>query len=135
MTASVRCFSISRTVGTLGAIAVLCCVNWIEGCKIRDFFRFSSLLLVVGLPFFLLLAGYGKTFLAFVPDAFKTFFTMSDTPNLKFAEVARSGGQYAIAAGVIGTVFGLIAMLSNLANAGSMGPAIAAAFPERQHVE
>ena len=128
MTASARCFSISRTAGTLGAIALLCCVNWMEGIEIHAFFRLSSFLLVVGIPFFLLLSGYGTSFLAFVPDACKTFFTLSDTPNPKFAEIARSGSQYAIAAGVIGTVFGLIAMLSNLADAGSMGPAIAAAF-------
>lgn len=128
MTEQKRRFSLSHTAGTIGVIVVLNCVLWLDGMDLRAFLKLTPFLLVVGLPFCLLLAGFGRTFLEFIPDAFKTLFTTPINPNPKFAEIARSGGQYSIAAGVIGTVFGLIFMLSHLESAECMGPAIAMAF-------
>ncbi|MBI3986488.1 MAG: flagellar basal body-associated FliL family protein [Lentisphaerae bacterium] len=125
---SKRRFSAMHTAGTLGTIGAIVIAIGMDGAEIRSFIKLSAFLLVVGVPFFMLLGGFGKVFLAFIPDAFRTLFAKPATPNPTYAEIARYGSRYAVGAGVIGTVFGLIHMMGEISSPESMGPAIAMAF-------
>lgn len=123
-----RQFSLTHTVSTLGVMAVIVCALKLDGLDIRSCIKLSPFLLVAGLPFFLLLGGFGKTFLQFVPDAFLTLFTTPLKPRPEFAEIARYGNYYTLGAGMLGTVLGLIETLSQLESPSEMGPAIASTF-------
>ncbi|MEO5368096.1 MAG: MotA/TolQ/ExbB proton channel family protein [Magnetococcus sp. WYHC-3] len=129
MNNSQRRFSLTHTVGTIGVIAAIFVSAVLAGVTgLRDFIKLAPLILVAGITFFMLLAGFGKTFLAFIPDSLLTLFTTPARPNPAFVELAQSGGQYAMAAGVLGTVLGLIEMLCALSDAANIGPALACAF-------
>lgn len=123
-----RRFSAMHTAGTLGTIGVIVIAIGMDGGELHSFIKGSSLLLVIGIPFCMLLGGFGKAFLAFIPDAFKTLFTKPSSPNPTYAEIARYGSRYAVGAGAIGTVFGLIHMMGQISSPESMGPAIAMSF-------
>ena len=98
-----------------------------EGTHLGAFVKLAPFLLVVGLPFFCLLGSFGKSFLRFLPNAFLTFFSEPLNPEPQFAEIAKDGMVYAMGAG-LGTVLGLISMLSNMEDPSTMGPAMPATF-------
>jgi flagellar basal body-associated protein FliL len=80
---------------------------------------------VVGLPFFLLLGCHGRKFISFLPEAIKTLFFDPEGQDQDFAEMARDGEKFSLAAGMIGVVMGLILLLSNLEDPSTIGPSMA----------
>ncbi len=92
------------------------------------FIDIPSALIACGLPFFLLLGLFGKTYLRFIPDAFLTFFTIPAAPNPEYADIAKTGSRLVIGAGVLGTLIGLIQLLSNLNDPSSIGQGMAIAL-------
>lgn len=92
------------------------------------FFNIPCLMITCGMTFFLLLGVFGKAFLLFIPDAFLTLFTVSSTPNPKFAEIAKTGSRFIIGTGVLGTLIGLIQMLRNLEDPSTIGMGMAVAL-------
>ena len=95
------------------------------GRDIAAFMNAPSLLLTVGVTFFLLLGTYGTTFLRFVPDAALTFFTVRDAPNLLFADIAKTGSRYILGCGVLGTLIGFVQMLHTLDDPSQVGGGMA----------
>jgi flagellar motor component MotA len=123
-----RKFSPYRTIGFVGVVAMIAPAMLAGGTGVRIFFNIPSIAIITGITFFLLLANFGKNFLKFIPDCFLTFVSTAEKPNPKFAEIALAGSRYVIAAGVIGTLIGLIQMLANLENPGSIGLGMATAL-------
>lgn len=96
-----RKFSITRFVGFFGALTVITLVLHSGGSS-EMFFHIPSLAITLGVAFFLLLGTYGEDFLKFIPDSIRTLVSVSPNPNPKFAEIAKFGSRYVVAAGLIG---------------------------------
>ncbi len=122
---AVRAFSITRTVATFGVPFSIIGSILLLDSNVLAFIYLQALFLVIGLPFFLLLGSHGKKFIEFMPEALKTFFLDPQEQNPNFAQIARDGEKFALAAGMIGVVIGLINLLGNLANPANIGPAMA----------
>lgn len=120
-----RTFSITRTVATFGVPFSIIGSILLVDSNILAFIYLQALFLVVGLPFFLLLGSHGKKFIEFMPEALKTFFLDPQEQNPNFAQIARDGEKFALAAGMIGVVIGLINLLGNLDDPANIGPAMA----------
>ena len=120
-----RTFSITRSVATFGVPFSIIGSILLLDSNVLAFIYLQALFLVVGLPFFLLLGSHGKKFIEFLPEALKTFFLDPQEQNPNFAQIARDGEKFALAAGMIGVVIGLINLLGNLADPANIGPAMA----------
>ncbi len=122
-----RKFSVCRLAGTVVAILFLIVVVWLGGAP-GIFVNVPSILLVLGLTFALLTALHGEDFLRFCGDAFLTFFLVKVPPNPRYAAIARSGSRFAVASGVIGSLMGVIQMLTTLDDPGKIGGGLAVAL-------
>jgi len=120
-----RTFSITRSVATFGVPFSIIGSILLLDSNVLAFIYLQALFLVVGLPFFLLLGSHGKKFIEFLPEALKTFFLDPQEQNPNFAQIARDGEKFALAAGMIGVVIGLINLLGNLDDPANIGPAMA----------
>lgn len=120
-----RTFSITRSVATFGVPFSIIGSILLLDSNVLAFIYLQALFLVVGLPFFLLLGSHGKKFIEFLPEALKTFFLDPQEQNPNFAQIARDGEKFALAAGMIGVVIGLINLLGNLTDPANIGPAMA----------
>lgn len=119
-----RAFSITKTVSTFGVpFTIIGSILLLEG-NVRAFINLETLFVVAGLTFFLLLSSHGRKFIEFLPEAIKTLFFDPPEHNPNFAEIAKDGEKFALAAGAIGVVIGLINVLGNLADLTKVGPAM-----------
>lgn len=120
-----RTFSITRTIATFGVpLTIIGTILLLED-NVLAFINIKTLCLIAGLPFFLLLGSHGRKFVEFIPEAIKTLFLDPPDQNPKFAEIAKDGEKFALAAGTIGVVIGLINVLGNLDDLTQVGPAMA----------
>ena len=118
-----RRFSIFHTLATLG-ITMLIAVCVVMGGA-AGFINYPSLMITLGIPFFLLLGNYGRDYLRFIPDSLLTLFTKPPAPNSRFAEIAVLGSRYVVGAGVTGTLIGIIQMLRNTYEPSTIGSGMA----------
>ena len=118
-----RRFSISHTLAT-GGITSLITVSVMMGGW-GGFINFPSLMITLGIPFFLLLGNYGRDYLRFIPDSLLTLFSKPPAPNPRFAEIAILGSRYVVGAGVTGTLTGVIQMLRNTYEPSTIGSGVA----------
>jgi type III secretory pathway component EscS len=116
-----RQFSLRHTVATCGAsLFVLGAVVAGGGA---GFFNVPSLLITLGLPFFLLFGIHGSTFLGFLVDGALTLF--SEPPkrdlNKTYQQIILQFCRFTFGAGVLGTLIAFIQMLRNLEDPSSIG--------------
>ncbi|MFC1677403.1 MotA/TolQ/ExbB proton channel family protein, partial [Planctomycetota bacterium] len=120
-------FSFCRLIGLAGATFLI--VGAIAvGAGAAMFINLPSLAITFGITFFMLLAAFGKDFLKFIPDSLATLICTPQEANPRFAEIAAHGARYVIGAGVIGTMIGIIQMLSNLSDPSGIGAGMATAL-------
>ena len=86
------------------------------------------MMITFGIGFFMMLASFKGDFLRFIPDSFLTLFTTPPAPSARYAEMARYGGRYSLAAGLIGTLIGVIQMLRNMTDPQALGSGAAVAL-------
>jgi len=122
-----RSFSIYHLVGTVGVLAIVILGIYING-SLLWFINIPSALTVIGITFFLLLGNFGTDFLKFIPDSFLTFFSKPSKPIPRYAEIAQFGSRYAVGAGILGTLIGLISMFCQMDDPSSLGPALGLAL-------
>ncbi len=122
-----RKFSPCRLIGLAGALFVLIgCI--VVGGGAQSFIHIPSIVFVLGITFFALLATFGTDFLKFIPQSFLTFVSRSPEPKPKFAEIALFASRYLIGSGLIGMLIGLIQMLRNLESPEHIGAGMAVAL-------
>ena len=117
-------FSFCRLIGLAGAMFLIGGAIAV-GAGAGMFINLPSLAITLGVTFFMLLAAFGKDFLRFIPDGLATLICTPQEPNPRFAEIAGHGARYVIGAGVIGTMIGMIQMLSNLSDPSGLGVGMA----------
>jgi flagellar motor component MotA len=78
------------------------------------FVNTPSFLFVFGLTAAMLIGLYGMEAGRFANDAFLTFFLQKVPPNPRYATIARSGSRFAVASGAVGSLIGIIQMLTTL---------------------
>ncbi|GMV91105.1 MAG: hypothetical protein AMXMBFR82_08830 [Candidatus Hydrogenedentota bacterium] len=116
----VRQFSIFRIIGSLGALAVVVTVLLLGGAP-DIFVNLPSILFVGGITLAMLAGLYGDEFLRFAGDAFLTFFLQTVPPNPRYAAIARNGSRFAVASGAVGSLIGVIQMLTTLDDPSKIG--------------
>lgn len=122
-----RKFSPCRLIGFAGVLfIIIACIAVGTGALL--FINIPSLIVTFGITFFMLLAAFGTDFLRFLPNAFLTLVSKNPKPNPRFAEIALHASRYIIGAGLIGTLIGLIQMLSNLSDPSGIGVGMACAL-------
>lgn len=120
-------FSPCRLIGLIGVLFLI--VGSIAvGAGATMFINIPSAVITLGITFFMLLAAFGTDFLRFIPDGLATLVCTPGKPNPRFAEIAAHGARYVVGAGIIGTMIGIIQMLSNLSNPSGLGVGMACAL-------
>lgn len=113
-------FSYYRLIAILGLSAIILASAAATG--IFDLIcEMSSIGLIVGITFFMLLGIFGQDFLKFIPDSFLTLFCTPSMPNKKYAEIARTASRYVITAAAIATATRIFNSLQNLSCPESLG--------------
>ncbi|MCP4610705.1 MAG: hypothetical protein GY845_18515 [Planctomycetes bacterium] len=120
-------FSPCRLIGLVGVVIVIVGAI-VAGGDVATFIHIPSMVFMLGVTFFVLLATFGTDFLKFIPQSILTFISCDTKPNPRFAEIALFASRYIIGAGLIGVVIGLIQMLGNLSDPESIGPGMAVAL-------
>lgn len=115
-----RKFSPYRLISVIGLAAII--VGSAIANDIAYFvFDISSIGLIVGITFFLLLGAFGKDFLKFIPDSFITLIYTPSKPNKKYAQIAKFAGRYVIGAATIATLIRMFYGFANLSAPESLG--------------
>ena len=120
-------FSICRTIATIFIIAFSIFII-ATGAGARMFINIPSLVITIGLCFFMMLTVYEIEFLNFIPHAVYIFFCKPLVPNPRYAQIALFGSRSIIGAGLIGMIIGMIRMLSNLSDPSDIGVGMATAL-------
>ena len=120
-------FSVFRVIGSVGAIGLIVATIFLGGAP-GIFFDVPSALLVGGLTCAMLIGLYGLEVSHFASDAFRAFFLQKVPPNPRYAAIARSGSRFALSAGAIGSLIGMIQMLTTLDDPSKIGGGMAIAL-------
>lgn len=123
----VRQFSIFRVIGSVGAIALVVTVVLLGGAP-DIFLNVPSILIVGGITLAMLIGLYGDELLRFAGDAPLTLFLHKVPPNPRYAAIARSGSRFAVASGAVGSLIGIIQMLTTLDDPRKIGGGTAVAM-------
>jgi len=125
--APVRQFSLFRVIGSVGAIGLIVTVIIVGGAP-GIFVNIPSLLIVGGITLAMLVGLYGEEVLRFGADAILTFFLQKVPPNPRYAAIACSGSRFAVASGAVGSLMGVIQMLTTLDDPSKIGGGLAVAL-------
>ncbi len=120
-------FAHSRIIGGILLLLVMLSVG-VNFNDIQCFIDVHSMVCVFGITFSLLLMNFGNDLFKFIPNALFSFFVIYNKPNQKYAEIAKLGNRYAIVAGGIGFITGLINMLQHLEDPSEVGVGLAVAM-------
>ena len=119
-------FSITHLSGSTGAaILLILCIVMGGGA---GFINIPSLMIVFGIAFFLMFACFGGEYMRFVGASFALLAFRPLKPNRRYAEMARYAARFMMAAGVAGTLIGLIQMLRNMTDPSAIGSGMAVAL-------
>ena len=124
MAESTRMFSSYRLIGIIGVLGVIL-TAMIVGGDVRIYIHLPSVLILLGVSFFALLATFHGDFLRFIPDAIATLFCSGTKANPKFAQISLFASRYIIGSAIIGTLIGMVQMLQNLSSPNDIGYGLA----------
>jgi flagellar motor component MotA len=117
-------FSPCRLIGLAGVLIVIVGAI-VAGGSAAAFIHIPSMVFMLGVTFFVLLATFGTDFLKFIPQSILTFISRDTKSNPRFAEIALFASRYIIGAGLIGMVIGLFQMFNHLSDPENIGPGMA----------
>jgi flagellar basal body-associated protein FliL len=108
-----RKIQFSHVLAIGGLCASICLGLLIGGGNPLGLIVLSEWVIVLGVTWFALLATYGSYFLYFSGDSLLAMFGKRP-PNEKFVEIAKTGSRYALGAGFVGLILGLIVTLAHI---------------------